>query len=80
MPAFSCTLVMLSSIEGLYQKMLISGDGFHYVHSTLHETGRLQTWYKLLHSSVLATNIFYLSSNNGSSGSYCSEKIVFPVG
>lgn len=65
---------MLSGIEDLCQKMPISGGRFDYVHSTLYGTGRLQTWHNILYSSAGATNIFHLSSNNGSSGSYCSEK------
>jgi len=39
-----------------------------------HYAGGLQIWYKLLYSATSTTSIFYLNSNNSSSGSYCSEK------
>lgn len=59
---------MVDSIEDVFQKMPISGAGFDYGYSILHESGRLQTWYKLLHVNSGTSITFHLSSNNGKHG------------
>lgn len=68
MPTFSEALVMPGSIEDAFQKMPISGGGFGYGYSILHESSRLQAWYKLLYSTAGTNNTFYLNWNNGRHG------------